>query len=311
MFDLHYDLLSFCYVCYLKDDYTFLEEWKKNYRIDNVRGVVANLYFMSIPEMKEELHPSYYRKDVSVLEMFRISTEIAKKFFPDTLFLFSIEGCDYIDIDDLEELYRLGLRNILPVWNNKNQYASGNRSDSGLTNRGKKLLDKAIQLGISIDLSHANTKSYNEIIDYIKSTKKKAYVMASHSNCRGLFDHPRNLSDEEILKLKEVDGILGVVSYRLFLDHSNTSSIREEYIKHITHAVSLLGSSHVCVSSDNMDFLVDEDPFYADMPVYNYQVIGRSLFDDLNKVFSIEECNNILYNNFKLRYDKLINKEEE
>ena len=214
MFDLHYDLLSFCYVCYLKDDYTFLEEWKKNYQIDNVRGVVANLYFMSIPEMKEELHPSYYRKDVSVLEMFRISTEIAKKFFPDTLFLFSIEGCDYIDIDDLEELYRLGLRNILPVWNNKNQYASGNRSDSGLTNRGKKLLDKAIQLGISIDLSHANTKSYNEIIDYIKSTKKKAYVMASHSNCRGLFDHPRNLSDEEILKLKEVDGILGVVSYR-------------------------------------------------------------------------------------------------
>ena len=72
MFDLHYDLLSFCYVCYLKDDYTFLEEWKKNYRIDNVRGVVANLYFMSIPEMKEELHPSYYRKNISVVEMFRI-----------------------------------------------------------------------------------------------------------------------------------------------------------------------------------------------------------------------------------------------
>ena len=67
MFDLHYDLLSFCYVCYLKDDYTFLEEWKKNYRIDNVRGVVANLYFMSIPEMKEELHPSYYRKESWVI----------------------------------------------------------------------------------------------------------------------------------------------------------------------------------------------------------------------------------------------------
>ena len=79
MFDMHYDLLSVAYCCYLKKDYSYLEEWCKAYRDNNVRGVVGNLYFMSLDEMKEELHPDYYREDVSVCEMFRISTNIIKK----------------------------------------------------------------------------------------------------------------------------------------------------------------------------------------------------------------------------------------
>ena len=74
MFDMHYDLLSIAYVCYLKNDYSYLEEKIKSYRNDNVQGVVANLYFMSEEEMKEELHSKYYQKEVPVVEMFRIST---------------------------------------------------------------------------------------------------------------------------------------------------------------------------------------------------------------------------------------------
>ena len=155
MFDMHYDLLSVAYCCYLKGDYSYLEEWCKAYRDNNVRGVVGNLYFMSLDEMKEELHPNYYREDVSVCDMFRISTNIIKEMLPDTELMFSIEGCDFLDVSDLEELYDMGLRNILPVWNNQNEYGSGNRSQEGLTEKGKKLLDKAISLGISIDLSHA------------------------------------------------------------------------------------------------------------------------------------------------------------
>ena len=47
MFDMHYDLLSVAYCCYLKKDYSYLEEWCKAYRDNNVRGVVCNLYFSS------------------------------------------------------------------------------------------------------------------------------------------------------------------------------------------------------------------------------------------------------------------------
>ena len=73
MFDMHYDLLSVAYVCYLKNDYSYLEQWCKFYNDDNVKGVIANLYFMSKDEMKEELHPDYYRDDVPVVSMFQWS----------------------------------------------------------------------------------------------------------------------------------------------------------------------------------------------------------------------------------------------
>ena len=78
--------------------------------------------------------------------LYRIdNVEQFKKYLPNTKVLFSIEGCDYInDIDELEELYKLGLRSILLVWNNPNKYGSGNRSDYGLTEEGREFIIKAI-----------------------------------------------------------------------------------------------------------------------------------------------------------------------
>lgn len=317
MFDLHYDLLTVAYVCYLKNDFSYLEDWCHAYRQDNIKGVVANLYFMSLEEMRRELHPDYYKKDISVVEMFRISTEIVKKYLPCTELLFSIEGCDYLEVEDLEELYSLGLRNILPVWNNKNKYASGNRSDDGLTSEGKKLIDKAIELGISIDLSHANRQSFDDIISYIKEKKTQGFhpfVMASHSNARNICGVPRNLTDEQILALKEVDGLIGVVSYQMFvvtLKERKNAFIdfqREKYLMHIRHIVSLIGIDSVCVSTDNMYFLADSNPYYVSSSIYLYDTVKNNLLQDLRKYYPLTTCEKILYSNFKARYDILVNK---
>ena len=148
MIDLHQDLLSILYYGYLRNDYTYVEKWIKNFREDNVSGLLANLYFMNPEEMKREIGDT----EINVLEMFRISTELFHKYLPNEKVIFSIEGCDYIkDIEELEKLYQLGLRNILLVWNNPNKYGSGNRGEYGLTEEGRKFLEKAIDLGISID----------------------------------------------------------------------------------------------------------------------------------------------------------------
>ena len=138
MIDLHYDLLSILYYCYLKNDFSYIEEVKKRISSSGVLGIVCNLYFMSKDEMKEEMGDKY--QDISVVEMFRISTKLFHEYFPDVKAIFSIEGCDFVEREDLDELYSLGLRNILLVWNNKNKYGSGNRSDKGLTEEGKQFL---------------------------------------------------------------------------------------------------------------------------------------------------------------------------
>ena len=111
MIDLHYDLLSILYQCYLRMDFSYIDKIKNYFREDNVSGVIANLYFMNEEEMKEELGDNY--GEIDVVDMFKISTNLFKEHFPNLDVIFSIEGCDYIkDTKELEELYKLGLRNI-------------------------------------------------------------------------------------------------------------------------------------------------------------------------------------------------------
>ena len=298
MIDLHQDLLSILYQCYLRNDYSYAEEWIQNFREDNVSGLLANLYFMNPEEMKKEIGD----REINVVEMFRVSTELFRKYLPNEKVVFSIEGCDYIkDTNELEELYKLGLRNILLVWNNPNRYGSGNRGDYGLTDEGREFLKKAIDLGISIDMSHMNPKTFYDTIDLIKEQKalgKQVKVIASHSNCYELCHHERNLTDDQLRALKSVDGVLGLVSFTGFTrDEDSKEDYEELYLKHIERAVSILGIDHVSVSSDDMTFCVrlyQED--YGPM-IFPYGEICLKLRNLLLTKFSEEDVHKILYEN--------------
>ena len=298
MIDLHHDLLSIMYYSYLRDDYSYLEEWIKNFREDNVSGLLANLYFMNPEEMKKEIGD----RDINVVEMFKISTDLFKKYLPNEDVIFSIEGCDYIkDTNELEELYNLGLRNILLVWNNPNKYASGNRDSYGLTNEGKEFLIKAIDLGISIDLSHMNKKTFYDTIELIKEQKsigKKVKVIASHSNCFSICSHERNLDDEQMKALKSVDGLMGIVSYSKFVGKENYKDL---YLEHIIHAVDILGIDNVGVASDDMIFAKE---LFGDeyLMVFNFETINKDLRELLSRKYSNEEIDKIMYKNV---YDRL------
>ena len=302
MIDLHHDLLSIMYYSYIRDDYSFLDKWLSNFRDDNVSGLLANLYFMNPEEMKVEIGD----KDINVIEMFKISIEMFKKYLPNTDVIFSIEGCDYIkDINELEELYKLGLRNILLVWNNPNKYGSGNRGDYGLTELGKDFIIKAIDLGISIDLSHMNKKTFYDTVLLIKEQKslgKEVRVIASHSGCYEISNHMRNLDDEQLNALKSIDGSIGIIAYGGFIKDEKHQNIdlKELYLEHINHAVEIMGIDRVCVSSDDMVFckeMFNED--FGEM-VFDYNSINSSMRELLSSRYSSEEIDKIMYK--KRRY---------
>ena len=303
MIDLHYDLLSILYYCYLKKDFSYIEEVKKRISSSGVLGIVCNLYFMTKDEMKEEMGDNY--QDISVVEMFRISTKLFHEYFPDVKAIFSIEGCDFVEIDDLDELYSLGLRNILLVWNNKNKYGSGNRSDKGLTEEGKQFLRKAIDLGISIDLSHMNHNTFYDTVSLLKEEKNKGKdvcVIVSHSNCYFLCDHPRNLDDEQILSLKEFNPVIGLVSYGPFVSSStDIGQLRKEYVEHIKHVISLLGEDAVGVSTDDMKFDYELLGNSDDIQLFPYKSIGNEL-EKLLKENGISKVKKIM---FEISYNKL------
>lgn len=306
MIDMHHDLLSIIYYSYLRNDNTYLMEWIKNFNGDNVSGILANLYFMNKEEMKEEIGD----KEINVLEMFKISTELFREYLPDTEVVYSIEGCDYIENPtELEKLYKLGLRNILLVWNNPNKYGSGNRGDYGLTDEGRKFLLKVIELGICIDMSHMNKKTFSDTIELIKRERalgREVKVIASHSNSYELCDHERNLSDEQLRQLKEVDGILGVVGYGDFVS-SDVTNLKKMYLEHIKRAVSIMGIDNVGISTDDMTFatrIFGED---EETMVFNYSTVKKELIELLKNDFSVTEIEKILYKNIN---DKLFKEEK-
>ena len=304
MIDLHHDLLSIMYYCYVRDDYSFLDKWLQNFNGDNVSGLIANLYYMSLEEMESELGT----KKFNVIDMFKKSIELFRRYLPDERVVFSIEGCDYIDnISELEELYDLGLRNILLVWNCPNKYGSGNRGDYGLTDLGKEFLIKAIDLGISIDLSHMNKKTFYDTIDLIRKQKslgKDVRVIASHSNCYEICHDDRNLDDEQIQALGSVDGLLGIVAYSKFTkDHDSDEELESVYLKHVERAVSLLGIDNVCVSSDDMEFtkaLFNKD--FGAM-VFDYSSIRDDMTRLLKRKYNDMEVNKLLYQNIFEKLD--------
>lgn len=308
MIDMHYDILSVLYSSYIQGDFSYIENWVKNYNNDNVTGIIANLYFMSEDEMEEELG-DYFDKNVSVLDMFRVVVCLFEKYLPNTKVVYSIEGCDYIkDCDELEKLYQFGLRNILLVWNNKNKYGSGNRSDDGLTFLGKEFLIKAIDLGISIDLSHMNKNTFWDTIDLLREQKKlgKSFkVIVSHSNCFSLCRNSRNLDDEQILALKEFDVIMGIVSYEPFVSEREDISddlLKDKYLEHINHVVSLLGIDHVGIATDDMTFATSLFGVDEGKEVFSYHNIKSDLTKLLSRVYNKDEIEKILYRNI---YNKL------
>lgn len=307
MIDLHLDLLSIIYYSWLKKDDRYLKKLLPCFKDDNVSYLLANLYFMNPNEMEKEIG----NHSIKVVEMFEKSTNLLKQYLPNTNVKYSIEGCDYIqDTKELEELYQLGLRNILLVWNNENKYGSGNKTKKGLTEEGKDFLRKAIDLGISIDLSHMNENTFYDTIKLIQEEKqkgKKVKVLASHSNYKPLCNHPRNLSLEQLKALKSVDGLLGLVSYTTFVKGSKEESMKEQYKNHIKKAVEILGIDNVGVSSDDMTFA---NYFFQENyeMIFEYSTIRKDIEELLKEDFTKEEIEKIVWKN---AYNQLWKEEEE
>lgn len=308
MFDMHYDLLTITLMANKtkKDISHFLTPLNR----ENVKGVTANLYFMSIEEMKKEL---IYPHKINVLKMFKTAKKELEQYHLDCKFIYSIEGCDYIkDIKELEKLKKAGLNSILLVWNTESKYGSGKYSNKGLTEEGKKFIRKAIDLGLGIDLSHANEATFDGIIEEIKDAQnegKSVICYASHSNIRSLHDHSRNLNDNQLEKLKEIGGLLGLVSYKDFLTTKDTKTAKEEYFKHIAYAVDKLGVDKVMVSSDNMDFnkfFVPEDN--SAPAFYPYGQMNELIRQGLSSYFNEDTIEQIMFGNAHQLYKQLKNK---
>lgn len=320
MFDCHYDLLT--YILMKKNDKDFLKRYcDKVYTQNNITGGIFNLFYMSPDEMEEEIGICENQidpiKNLTEVKQFIESNELIPK---DINYIFGIEGLDYLkDIDDIDTLYSLGLRSTNIVWNNKNKFGGGIKANKniGLTKLGKLLVEKLIDKKISIDLSHANEKTFFNIIDICKSMKRKGkspIVFASHSNAKAVCNVPRNLSDDQLLAIKELDGVIGIVSIKKFCidtdDVCNSNiNFEEKYLEHFNYIRNLLGGiENIAVATDDMRYYYIEPEYYQNANIYlQYEVKEKLEKALLENGYNKHEIEQILEKNFKEKILKRYN----
>jgi membrane dipeptidase len=113
-----------------------------------------------------------------------------------------------IDVSNVDTFYHQGIRYITLVHSDNNDICDSSTDTlehGGLSPFGSEVLARMNDLGIIADVSHASDESFYDIIE-----QSRAPVIASHSCSRTLCDHPRNLSDEMLLKLKENGGVIQI-----------------------------------------------------------------------------------------------------
>ncbi|NQW03040.1 MAG: membrane dipeptidase [Acidobacteria bacterium] len=150
------------------------------------------------------------------------------------------------DLDNVDVFYGLGVRSSQITYNFQNWAGAGcnEPNGSGLTIFGHELVEKMNDVGMLIDLSHANMQTMADTIAASTSP-----VSVSHSCCRALYEHNRNTTDENLRALADKGGVFGVTQMRPFMTRHIDDAVHF-YFQHIEHALNVAGSDHVCIGSD-------------------------------------------------------------
>ncbi|MCP5022493.1 MAG: membrane dipeptidase [bacterium] len=201
----------------------------------------------------------------------------------------ALEGAHSLG-DSLEELDRfhgLGVRVVTLCWNNhlswvrSCQPVTSEGIPEGLSDLGRDMVRRMNQLGIVVDVSHAAEQS---MLDAMRVSTRP--IIASHSGCAALNDHPRNMSDRAMRAMADAGGVLCVVFCTAFLSQDareeegavrqtegykaleganetdlnelQTSMIQERcgvfpmqyVVDHVMHAVEVMGVECVGLGSD-------------------------------------------------------------
>ncbi|MFI3263486.1 MAG: membrane dipeptidase [Rikenellaceae bacterium] len=153
-------------------------------------------------------------------------------------------GRELLNIDLFK---KLGVVYITLCHNGSNDIcdsAAGDKPHDGVSAFGREVIQRMNELGITVDVSHSSELTTMQAIELSKQP-----IIASHSSCKALCNHRRNLTDEAIRAIAEVGGVVQICGYGGFLCSDRPATIHD-LVAHIEYAISLVGYDYVGVGSD-------------------------------------------------------------
>jgi membrane dipeptidase len=195
-----------------------------------------------------EVHPAYFTQ-------VRIAADFERARRERKLgIILSFESAEMLGgrLDSFELFRKLGVRVMQLSYNRKSAFAAGvmEPGAGGLTSLGRDAVTRMNQLGIAVDLSHANPQTTADAL----SLSARPPIM-THAGCTAVHLHPRNKTDEQLRALAARGGVVGVFDLP-YLTASPRQPTLEDYMAHLEHALQVAGEDHVGIGSD-----VGIDPF--------------------------------------------------
>ena len=161
------------------------------------------------------------------------------------------------EIDLLDAYHEAGLRVVQLCYNTKNLVGDGasERTDSGLSYFGLRLVERCNALGLLVDCSHTGHRTSMDAVE-----ASNAPVVITHANARAVQNNGRNVEDELIKAIADCGGIVGTVGFPPFLTWDGQPTL-DHFIDDIVYKADLVGIDHTGIGIDYYEgqYPVEED----------------------------------------------------
>lgn len=243
------------------------------------------------------------KNDLSNCKEVKLVTTLPEKFDLDTVYaILSVEGMCGITSDvetKIKWLYEQGVRLASLTWNDENALATGVKGnpDRGLTDLGRKALSTMEELGMILDISHLNEKSFWDVV----RCARKAFI-ASHSNVYELCCHKRNLNDDQLKAIAKAGGLIGMNTAHDFIDQDRRNQDCKHLVNHMKYISELIGIKHLALGLDCMDYF---DDYLMPLDFSSCEDLPN-LLKEMKQVFKDDEIKLITMDNAKQFFNKKI-----
>ncbi len=204
--------------------------------------------------------------------------------------LLSLEDARILNgrVERVDTLYSMGVRIITPLWKGEGCIGGAHDTRVGLSSFGKTALERALQNGTVLDISHASERSADDIFELAAS--HHAPVIASHSNAYRLCAASRNLRDGQIRTILASGGIIGINLYKYFLCEDGNACVTD-VIRHIEYFLEMGAADALCLGCD-MDGadLPDDLSDLSRLPLLADELQKRSYSDETIRAIFFENA---------------------
>ncbi len=200
----------------------------------------------------------------------------------------AFEGAGPIEdsVELLGTFWRLGVRCIGLTHDFRNHLADGVRTGSGgLTDLGREAVHEMNRLGMVVDVSHLNDAGFWDVVEH-----SSAPIHASHSNCRELCSHPRNLTDDQLRAVAQSGGVVGIHALQALVTDEDRPPTFDEFLAHLERLLNVMGEDHVALGPDIMEnYPADEYRLLWDprLPTARLDYVYPPEFDSLARAPNI------------------------